>query len=210
MQSKKRSTPKKKPARKKPVFNLNNPELADKVELAFECAGVKFYRFVDEYQMPTGRYKWVMNYLREVDLRVDLDTMKAYMKELTACLNGSRKQIDLSNAFKVIHSIQTRLELAFEPETVERLASVVYFDDAEDLSDFNMQKGEQKRNLWKRNKNLSFFLTKPISELLRLKDISPESLQVYIEETREIIKELISPLQSSQQENISENGMSTS
>lgn len=203
----------KKPVRKplaKPEFNINHPELADKVEEAFTAGGVKYYRFIEEYQMPTGRYKWVMNYLREVDLRMDLATMKAYMAEIMKCISGSRGQIDLINVYKIIHAIQTRLELAFEPETIKRLASVTYFDDTEDLSDFSMKKGEEKIKIWDKAGTLDFFLTKPISALLGLNNISQESLQDYINRTSGILAELISPQQLSQQENISENGKKTS
>lgn len=213
MSSKKRSTTTKKQARKplaKPEFNINHPELADKIELAFTSGGRKYYRFISEYQMPTGRYKWVMNYLREVDLRMDLATMKAYMAEIIKCIDGSKKQIDLINVFKVVTAIQSRLELAFEPETIKRLASVTYFDDSEDLSDFNMAKGEEKRKWWDKHNTLDFFLTSPIGELLGMKGISLESLQVYIQETTEILKELTSPAQQSSPGDISENGKKTS
>lgn len=210
--SSKRSSTAKKRVRKplaKPEFNIHHPELADKIELAFTSGGKKFYRFIAEYQMPTGRYKWVMNYLREVDLRIDLSTMKAYMAEIIKCIDGSKKQIDLINVFKIVTSIQSRLELAFEPETIKRLASVTYFDDTEDLSDFSMQKGEEKRKWWDKHNTLDFFLTNPISELLGMKGISLESLQAYIQETTEILKELTLPVPQLSQEDILENGKKT-
>jgi hypothetical protein len=193
----------------KPAFNISHPDLADKIEFAFQVGAHKFYRFVEEYQMPTGRYKWVMSFLREVDLRMDLDKMKAFMAELRRCLSGKKGEIDLITAGRIIYNIEAHLELAFEPETIKRLASVVYFDDTEDLSDFDQKKGEWKRNLWSKYNTLGFFLTKPIGELLGLKNTSPESLQDYINQTTEILKELILPLQPSQPESTSENGKKT-
>lgn len=190
-------------------FNIHHPELADKIEHAFTVDGVKYYRFADEFRMPTGRYKWVMNYLREVDLRMDLGMMKAYMNELLASLNGKKGMIDILTAGRIIHSIQTRLELAFEPESVKRLASVTYFDDTEDLSDFDPRKGEQKIKTWEKHKFLDFFLTKPISELLMLNGTSVGSLEAYIKEAQEIIKGIYEPSIQSP-ENISKNGTSTS
>ncbi len=212
MPSKRLSTKKKRvisTKKSKPEFNLNNPELADKIEHAFTVDGVKYYRFSDEFRMPTGRYKWVMNYLREVDLRMDLGMMKAYMSELLNCLNGKKGTIDILTAGRIIHSIQTRLELAFEPESVKRLASVTYFDDTEDLSDFDPRKAEQKIKTWEKHKFLDFFLTKPISVLLALNGISLASLEEYINQAQEIIKEIYEPSIQSP-ENTSKNGTSTS
>lgn len=210
MPLKKRSTRnlKKKPARKKPLFNINNPELADRVEFAFTCGGVKYYRFLDDFRIPTGRYKWIMNYLREVDLRCDVETMKKDVKDVISWLDLSRKQLNLTNAIIILHKIQGRLELAFEPETIKRLASVAYFDDTEDLSDYDMNKGKEKIANWEKNKSLDFFLTKPMSELLGMKPISQESLQAYIKETQQVIADLNS-LQTLQPEDTSANGKKT-
>lgn len=211
MSLKKRSTPiTKKPVRKKPEFNLNNPAIADKIEFAFECGGIKFFHFSDDFRIPTGRYKWIMNYLREVDLRCDLDTMKKDVTDAIAWLDGSKKgTISITNAGIILNKILGRLNLAFEPETIKRLASVTYFDDTEDLSDFDQNKGKEKIELWEKHKSLDFFLTKPMSELLGLKNISQESLLVYIKQTQEIIRELNS-LQPLPQVDTSANGTKTS
>lgn len=140
--------------------------------------------------MPTGRYKWVMNYLREVDLRMSLETMRGYMDIIKKTLNGGKKGvIDLFEVSKVVHSIETRLNLAFEPETVKRLASVTYFDDTEDLRGYDLEHNKKKRQLWDEAGSLDFFLTNPIAELLGLNNFSPDGLQEYMRQAMEALKE---------------------
>jgi hypothetical protein len=173
-----------------PAFNIHHPDLADKVEIAFETGGKKFYRFVDQYQMPVGRYKWVYATLREVDLRMDLETLKSYVSDLKKSLNGEKKQVDLGLAWKTIFNIETRLSLAFEPQGVKKLASIVYFTDSEILSTWNTEEGNEKIKFWDEHKCLDFFLTRPIGEYTRLSDSSITSLETYLSQVYPILEEL--------------------
>lgn len=195
------------PPAKKPVKNCHHPDVAHQVEEAFMAGGIQYYRFKNEYQMPTGRYKWVMNYLHEVDLRMSLETMRAYMQNLRNLLNGGKRGIiDITEISKIIISIESRLNLAFEPETVKRLASVTYFDDMEALDGYDMEYNRKKRQIWEESGTLDFFLTNPIAELLNLNNFSPEALQEYMKETVEILENPIFDPLRQQQENTSESG----
>lgn len=173
-----------------PVYNVHHPELRDKVEEVFRCAGKTYYRFKEEFQMPTGRYKWVLNYLREVDLRMDIELYKTYIKELKKHLDAQTGKINLGEAWKIILNMESRANLAFEPEGVKRLASVVYFDETEALNGYSIKYNRQKMDFWDKHEFLDFFLTNPIAELLSLKDTSIESLEEYIQTSSMIIKEL--------------------
>lgn len=180
---------------------MHHPDIKGKTEFAFKCGGTSYYRFVEEYKIPAGRYKWIYAYLREVDLRMSLDTLNAYLDELSKNLSGKKGSIDIEKAIITIHKMRTRTALAFEPEGVRKLASVVYFDETEDLSGFDMKHGEAKINKWKKYNTLDFFLTRPIEELLHLKGISQTSLEEYIRTTEEIIEALTSEQPSPSQEN---------
>lgn len=204
--------------RKKPVrktngqfYNLKHPDIIDQVEVAFKVGTRPYYRFKDDFRMPAGRYKYVYAYLREVDLRMDLPMLQAYVQELKRCLNpGAGKSIDLETAWKIIFNLDTRTTLAFEPETVRRLASVVYFDDSEDLTTYDKAYGDKKLKSWKDKNVNDFFLTRPMSEFLNLTGISLTSLQEYLRTAETIIEELNSgPLHPSS-ENTSGSGKKTS
>jgi hypothetical protein len=184
-------------------FTLNHPDLEGQTELAFEVKGHKFFRFKEEYKHPVGRYKYVYKYLRENDLRMDRETLQEYVKQLKICLNGGTKgqQINIGEAWKLLHNMDTRLTLPFEPEGVKRLASVVFFTDQEDLSTYDAEYGKWKIKLWEDNKVHDFFLTRPIGELLNVSNSSIESLEEYLSQASEILKELTLEPQSQSPEN---------
>lgn len=173
-----------------PPFNIHHPDLAGKVEFAFECNGVKYYRAIKDFTLPVGRYKWVDAFLYEVDIRMKLSTLKAFVSKLKKCLDGSTGTLNIGEAWKIVHNIETRCELAFEPETVKRLASVIYFDETEDLSDYDMEYGQKKIKSWEEAGNYDFFLTRPIGELFNVNEHSKTYLLKYIQTAEQIIKDL--------------------
>lgn len=206
-----RKKPAKKPIRKtakpKPEFNLSHPDVKHKIEVAFKVKGRTYYRFIHERDIPAGRYKYIYAFIREVDLMMSLDTLKKFVSEFKKTLNGGdKKVISIENMWRLILNLETRTELAFEPAGVEKLASVVYFDDTEDLSTYNRKHCADKIKYWKDNNVLDFFLTKPIGELLGLKDTSITSLEAYIREAQETLKDLTFEAQIPSLENLSENG----
>lgn len=194
----------------KAAFNLHHPDLLGVIEYSFTCSGVDYYTFSDSYKIPIGRYKYVASYFREMELCMDKNTLTQYIAELKKCLNAEKRKIDLEGAWRIILNMESRSKLAFEPSLVKKLASVVYFDKSEDLSTFSEKYGDQKIQSWDKSGTYDFFLTRPISELIGMKNISITSLEEYIQTTGEILKNLTTDMQNLSLENSLENGKKTS
>lgn len=183
-----------KPKQEPEKFTIHHPTLAGQTELAFEAGLIKYYRFKDEYRMPIGRYKYVYKRFKEADLRMTRETMQEYLKQIEEALNGTKKQINLSTAIRLIYNMRTWLTIPFEPEAVKRLAAVTFFTEDEDLSTFDEKKGQEKIDSWERNKVHDFFTTAPIGALLNVNSSSITSLEEYLTEAQEITKALTSDL----------------
>lgn len=171
-------------------FNMHHPDLAGHTEFAFECKGKKFYRMAHEFRMPTGRYKFLDAYLLEHELRMTPKMFNDYLDRIEANLNGKGGVINLSNIAVTIWNMRTHANLLFVPDTIKKLAAVVYFDETEDLRDYDVEYGKKKIELWETDDQYSFFLTRPIVELLNLEGISATSLQTYIQQAEITLKEL--------------------
>lgn len=207
---KKKAPPVKRKAKSiaKPSFNIHHEEVRHKIEKAFKAGNVQYYKFIDEHQIPAGRYKYIYSALKEADLRMDMPTLKNYIQTLKDILNGGSKknQINVGDIWKIVYNMETRAELAFEPAAIERLASVIYFDDTEDLSTYNRNHGQEKIKNWTKNNVKDFFLTRPISELFGTSGISLTSLEEYIETTNQIIADLTIDLRKVSEANTCESG----
>lgn len=190
-----------------PPFNMHHEDVAHRIELAFEVAGKKFYRFKKEFMVPAGRYKWHQAYLKRVELMMAPDMLNTYVDEIVKCLNGGKKgEINMVRAIELLLNLKTRTQLGFEPDGIKFLASVTYFDSSEDLSGYDQEYGKKKIAFWDKHKCLDFFLTRPIGDLLNLNGISSESLQDYINERQEIIQILNSGLYPESSESSSDSG----
>ena len=195
-----------------PLYNLKHEDIRHKVEVAFKVKGKSYYRFIDDHQIPTGRYKYIYAALKEVDLRMNLETLQNYVNEIKKVLNGGDKKnlVSMESLWRVTLNLESRISLAFEPASVERLAAVLFFDETEDLRTYDKKHGDDKIKYWKDNNVKDFFLTMPIIELLGLKNISLTSLEEYIQESQLLIQDLTLDLRTQSLENSSGNGKSPS
>lgn len=212
-------TPKKRIPKHRPVKPLANPthniyhkDYAPKIQKAFKSGTVQYYKFIDDHQIPAGRYKYIYAALKEADLRMDLDTLKNFIDTLENILNGGAKKnnVNVGDIWKMIINMKSRISLGFEPASIKRLASVIYFDETEDLKTYNKVHGLKKVEFWEKNNTMDFFLTRPIVELFGLKDISTTSLEEYISLSEGIIQDLTLDLQTVSLANSSENGKNPS
>jgi hypothetical protein len=208
-----KTKPKKKGSRalkRKPVkpissfFNIHHNDVKDAIEFAFECDGVKYYRFKDERQIPFGRYMHIDAFLKEHEIRMSLPVLQGYIDALDESLIIRNGEIDLGKAKVIIHKMRTRTNLAFTVDTVERLASVIYFDEHESLKGYDPDHGVKKIKSWKEDKKVpDFFLQSPINELLGLQNTSEIYLLNFIQTQEQILKDLTSTAPTLSEDNSS-------
>jgi len=188
-------TKKRTPVKPKPdVKTLNHADYYGKTEFQFEAAGVKYYAFQNDVDMPTGRYMYIQNFLQEVSLRMNLDTLKDYIQAIRKNIDGSKGHVDIVKVAVLIDQLESRVELAFEPDTVYRLASCIFFDETELLTTYNIKHNESKIAAWKSEGTLDFFYKKPFEELTGLKGISPDVIRNYLEAVPKFAEKLTSEM----------------
>lgn len=213
MKKKTNRVPKRRPVKPlaNPSFNIHHEELAPKIEEAFKSGGVQYYRFIEDHQIPAGRYKYIYAALREADMRMSLDQLNGFLDALEDILNGGAKKnnINVGEVWKIVINMRSRAKLAFEPASVRRLASVIYFDETEDLKTYDKKHGMFKVERWEKHGTMDFFLTRPIVELFGLRNFSLTYLEEYIQWSEEVIKDLTADLRTPSLASSSGNGSLT-
>lgn len=184
---------KRKPLKRRPVkpkgdskiHNLYNPAYEGKIDFSFESGGIKYYSFKSDTDMRYGRYVILQTFLQEYYLRTDLDTLKSNIKSLKKFLNPTLKdgkgQLEIGRACELLDVMEQQAEIAFEPETVYRLASCLYFDDQELLTSYDKEHNDKKIASWKEANTVDFFFDKLFQELTNLRVTSREGLLNYLE-----------------------------
>lgn len=176
--------------KKQGLNNVYSDDFAPKVEKAFKADGVQYYSFKKDTDMPYGRYKFLITFIKQVDLRMTDVILRKYLDKIDDNISGKGgRDIDLTKVYQTIQDMRSRLELMFETETVLDYASVVYFDDTENLTSYDLKHNKSKKDGWREANTLDFFYTKPTAELFGLKDISKTDLEGYLALQRELIKD---------------------
>jgi len=128
---------------------------------------------------------------KEQNLRITLELLGKYLSNLKKVLNGSKGVIELGLAFQIISQIESRTALAFETDTTYRLASLIYFDDTEDLYTYDKAYNDEKKiPAWKEARSVDFFYTRPMTELLGLSDSLPADLLTFMDQQKMILEAL--------------------
>lgn len=175
------------------LYNIYHEEFASKVEPAidhegrqFEVNGVKYWRFKQDTFMPYGRYKMLSMFIKQVDLRMTPEILSSFIEKIEKNISGELGAVNLTKVYETVMTIKARLALTFEIETVYSYASVVYFDDTENLFEYDKKTNDEKISRWREANTIDFFYIRPMSELFGLKDTSRTDLETYIKVIREI------------------------
>lgn len=167
------------------IKNLYHPDYHSRTEFAFESNGIKYYCFKADTDVRYGRYIVLQAYLQEYYLRTSLEQLKAGLAKVKGYLNPTIGKdgggtLQLGKALEQLEIMEQRANIAFEPDTVFRLASVLYFDDQEILSAYDRQHNEKKIQAWKDSEAVDFFFHKLFQELTLLRPTSKTDLVNYL------------------------------
>ena len=183
---------KKKPIISDKVHNLYHPDYVNKTEPAFEAGGIQYYNFKKDSDMRYGRYVVMQTFLQEYFLRVDLKNLQADIARLKSWLNPAIKdgkaQLELGKSLELLDIMEQRAQIAFEPDTVYRLASALYFDDQEILSDYDYDYCQKKIIAWKGAESVDFFFHRLFQELTGLTVTSKDGLIRYLTSVPKLLK----------------------
>lgn len=175
------------------VKNLHHSDYIGKTEFAFEAGGVKYYNFKADTDVRYGRYVVTQAFMQEYYLRTSLESLQGNIKKLKGWLNptiskdGSGK-MDLGKSLELLEIMDQQAQIAFEPDTVFRLASCLYFDEHEVLTGYDRAYNEKKIESWKKHEAVDFFFHKLFQDVTGLTVSSKGALLNYLKTVPELLK----------------------
>lgn len=150
------------------------------IEFAFESGGKRYYRYADVYQMPLLRAKasaWVYELL---ELKCSHEYLNLFSDEIIKLIVEPKQ--DKGKIIQLCNDLKVRLSMTVDPEVIWLLASVMFFDETENLKTWDLGYAKQKIEFWKKNGGLEdFFFGTPLREYLPFMPGSKESLTYLLE-----------------------------
>lgn len=163
-------------SRKKPPQEITfHPKLDLPIKYAF-TEGAHYYQFVNDYEMPKKRFSFAQKFYSEMRSKVTSETLVEFCDAIISHLDKG----ELVKAAKLTDELKYRSEWLFEPESLLRFASVVYFTLEENVTDYDFKYNENKIELFKKKGLLINFLQMLSEGQKIISSSSPEDLKDYL------------------------------
>jgi hypothetical protein len=152
-------------------YNGNAPkEWADKIEYAFTSGSVHFFRFISEPYIPYTRANAALDIYEELEWGISPAFLQKHIQAVDSVLtdpkNKTKEQL-LAKLAVLNSQFKERMNLATNLTLRMKLATVLYFDETEDITTYNYQKGVEKVAHWTNHHDVpDFFLKLPILNFL--------------------------------------------
>lgn len=150
---------------KTPRYNGIAPkERHDQIEFAFTSGGVSYFKFSADVNITFQRAIAAKDILTEELWQINPDYLKGWNEGLIAlCLDGQKKQDRKLYEIGVLASrLKEQMELSFSLSRQMKLATVLYFDEAENPLDYQYPYNAEKIKHWTKHNDVEgFFLRMP-------------------------------------------------
>ena len=193
--------------RKKDVFNKDGAILSH----AFTIGGREYLEFDTIYNLPLQRGNAAVLVYEEMRMKCTYEDLKGFVMAVNNILSGNQIKLqEITQLKKLNDNLTERINLAFDPDLVYKLASVVYFDKNESPYEYDAAYAKKKIDFWKKHKSVSdFFLQEPIQKLIPFLKLPEADLQKYLEVVENLKKihweEVLMLLSPEQKQHLSDN-----
>ena len=168
------------------------------IKFGFTTGNKHYYRLKDDYDIFENRFRYLKTFYQEVDNKLTSSDINEFCQAAKKYINKGEH----IEAGKLLDEMEYRSTWLFEPTSLYKYASVIYFDLQEDIRDYDMDYCHKKIEYWSKKKELLRMLLKELmSGVENLLSLSKADFQNYISELQ---KE-----KNKQQNLISESGLTS-
>ena len=189
---------------KDPKKIVRHPRFDKDIVYAFTVGNVPYYRLKNDYEIYENRFRYLKTFFQEVenkltsdDINEFSDTTKKYIADYKLSLHkGEPKPELLQKAEELQDELIYRSTWLFEPTSLFKYASVIYFDLSEDIRDYDMAYCNTKIEFWSKKKTLLTLILKELmSGVENLLSLSNEDFLAYlsqIQNSKDKLQQLVS------------------
>jgi hypothetical protein len=162
-------------ATKKSIKKL--PVLPPNTEVVFEVEGKRFYRYINELEMPAQRALSASDFYTELEQKIEKEYLSVLFDTINDCVNAGK----VSEIAVLTRYAQERLNHITHLGLMYKLASVMYIGEDENPEVFDMIVAQKKIAFWQAHtKDLdAFFLQMPIGAYIPFLRAYEQNLATY-------------------------------
>jgi hypothetical protein len=143
----------------------------DKIRFAFSSGGTDYFCWSHDVNVAIERMWAAQDIYREVEWRMNPVLIKSVFAQINQVIFDQKKFKDQGKKLEQISKLsvlaQERLDLGFAPSMDLKFASIIYFDEVENIFDYQHDYGIRKIEHWMKSGDIpAFFLKMPESRLI--------------------------------------------
>jgi hypothetical protein len=165
------------------LFSRNDhfKDSAQVIEYAFSCGGTDYYQHADEMNMPYRRALKALTFYKELDMKCDRLYLESHIRAMDELFAGKKIGFDeMAKMKRLNEQLKERVQWIVVDDHVYKIASVRFFDRAENPNDYDYKYNEKKIAHWKKSEPVKdFFLREPIGRLVPFLRSVPVDLESY-------------------------------
>lgn len=171
-----------------------HPRYDKHITYGFSVGFKHYYRFKNDWDVFENRFKYLKTFYQEVENKLtsqDInqfgEATKNYIQDYKKSLHkGDPKPDLLDKAEQLQDELEYRSKWLFEPTSLYKYASVLYFDLQEDVTDYDVGYNHEKIRYWSKKKELLRMLLKELmTGVESLLALSNEDFRSYLSELQQ-------------------------
>jgi len=135
-----------------------HPRYNKHIKYGFSTGGRHYYRFSHDYDIFENRFSYLKTFYQEVENKLTSQDINDFADAIIERINTSK----LIEAGELAKELKYRSEWLFEPTSLFKYASVIYFDLQEDVTDYDVDYNHDKIRFWSKKKELLQLLLKEL------------------------------------------------
>jgi len=158
------------------------------VDVAFYSGGKPYYKLHDMFDTFTERGLDAYQVYEEISMRIEVTTLKEFVKEFKKLCNSN--PIQILEVSRVLNFLEERVNFVIPPKNlIYKMAAVAYFDENESPYTYKETYSQKKIATWKKNGDVDdFFLYQQLDSLIPLPKLSKEIYQTCQTTLEKILK----------------------
>lgn len=153
---------------KKPQDVTIHPRYDMHIKYGFSVGNRHYYRCLHDYDIRENRFRYLKTYWQEVQNKLTSQDINDFCDKAIQLINENK----IVEAGKILDEMKYRSTWLFEPTSLYKYASVLYFDLSENIKDYDVEYNHEKIRIWSKKKTLLRMLLKDLmtgaEELLAL------------------------------------------
>lgn len=169
-----------------------HPKYGKSIEYKFSIGKKHYYKLLNQDEYYNNRGKFLIWFANEAEMKVTKDILIDFMDAIIGCYDVKEgESVNMGKPLTIAQEVKYRTEWLFEPDSLYRLASCVYFTLDEDIRYYDWEYNKKKIARFKKKEMLYYFFLNLMTMQGEFSSFSEVDFKQYLSGVQKVIEKQI-------------------